>query len=102
MCTGLPSRSSLRDCGKAKKGPPSLKLRRDSPESFRGELNQKWRRANSRPDPVFKYLSKARAFLSEVKATAVSIFQGLNFAVCGQLPRLWPCKRLGRLRVTPV
>lgn len=51
---------------------------------FQSNRIQKWQRANSRPEPLFKYFSKARAFASQEKAKAVSIFQGLNFAVCGQ------------------
>jgi hypothetical protein len=33
--------------------------------------DQKWRRANSRPEPVFRYFSNARALASESKAMAV-------------------------------
>ena len=38
--------------------------------------NQKWRRANSRPEPLFKYFSNARALLPDLNATAVSIRHG--------------------------
>ena len=38
--------------------------------------SQKWRRANSRPEPLFKYFSNSCAFSSDLKAIAVSIRQG--------------------------
>jgi len=57
-------------------------------EGLEGKGIQKCQRTNSRPDPLLRYFSKARAFASEEKATVVSILQGLWFAVFKQPFRL--------------
>src|SRR5712691_463244 len=60
---GLPSRSSLRDYGKGKTGPPPLKLRRDS---LRSAL-----RCERRLEPTG--LPKAKSFGSSFRASLITV-----------------------------
>ena len=53
----------------------------------------KWRFANALPEPDFRYFSNAVAVFLCWKAKYTSIYQGINFAVCGESPRLWSRRR---------
>ena len=66
-----------------------------------GRRNQKWRIANSLPEPVFRYFSKDTALGSQEKAIAVSILHGRNFAVCAHPPLLCFINRDFRSSVIP-
>lgn len=76
----------------------------DFRRSFRSlrDVIQKCLRANSRPEPVLRYFSKARALVLEENRMTVSIRHGRCFAVCGTPPSLCFCRRLERSVVQPV
>ena len=62
---------------------------------------RKWRRANSRPEPVFKYRSKARAGASSSNSRTTSVLQGRCGAVWVESPLLWASSRRPTSDVTP-
>jgi hypothetical protein len=68
----------------------------------RDEVWRKWRLANSRPDPLFKYRSNSSAGSSSSNAMTTSIRQGRNSAGCGERPWLWAISRASGSDVRPV
>ncbi len=70
--------------------PPSRGLRRDrhagTDREWGGVDDQRCLRANSRPEPDFRYFSKATAFSRDLKEIAVSRNQGLCLDVWGSAP----------------
>jgi hypothetical protein len=58
--------------------------------------------ANARPDCDLRYFSNSSALYLSGKAQYQTNFQGLNFAVCVDLPALWSDIRCFKSAVAPV
>ncbi len=58
--------------------------------------------ANARPEPDFRYCSKAAALPLSSNRTTATILHGRNVAVCADPPELWFSKRLLRSSVMPI
>jgi hypothetical protein len=58
--------------------------------------------AKAWPEPDLRYFSNFSALGSFSKYIAISIFHGLYFEVCGDLPALWSLIRFFRSTVFPM
>lgn len=74
----------------------------NSRECIGRTCHQKWRLANARPEPVFRYRSNSRAHVWFVSSMAATSCQGRSGAVCTDPPRLCVASRCCTSLVTPV
>ena len=77
-------------------GEPSLlapRVRSTDPSEVTIECHRKYRRANARPEPDFKYISKICARSASENSIVVTSFHGLPLAVCFESPALCAASR---------